>query len=334
MPKVQQGVNDLYTWCLNNGRYGEQLIQEWTGMDEHNQQISMDNITYGSAKRVLWICREGHEWVTRIYDRTRSKSAGCPHCSVQRGINDLYTWCLRNGERGQQLLNEWVDLDENSDPISIYDVSYGSSKRVQWMCSNGHIWTEAVGKRTHGKQDCPYCKEQYKEKQYYQNLKNIKRPRNKESIRLGTWCSTHGALGAQLRAEWVGLDENNKPISMSEIAVSSNHRVMWRCEKGHIWLEGVIDRIHRTSKCPFCSVERNKAEKQQKIGKQQKQVKPMSLLDWCLRRGAYGKQLMDEWNYRTPDNRPFGMEKESFESKTVVFWRCKNGHCWSKAKQH
>ena len=39
MPKAQpqQGINDLYTWCLNNGEWGQQLLQEWTGFDENNQ---------------------------------------------------------------------------------------------------------------------------------------------------------------------------------------------------------------------------------------------------------------------------------------------------------
>ena len=29
MGKLQQGVNDLYTWCLNNGAFGQKLLSEW-----------------------------------------------------------------------------------------------------------------------------------------------------------------------------------------------------------------------------------------------------------------------------------------------------------------
>ncbi len=36
---VIQGENDLYTWCLFNGEYGQQLIREWVGIDEDNQII-------------------------------------------------------------------------------------------------------------------------------------------------------------------------------------------------------------------------------------------------------------------------------------------------------
>ena len=31
MSRLQKGVNDLKTWCLANGEFGEQLISEWTG---------------------------------------------------------------------------------------------------------------------------------------------------------------------------------------------------------------------------------------------------------------------------------------------------------------
>lgn len=39
MGKLQQGVNDSYTWCLNNGLRGQQIISEWTGLDDNNQPL-------------------------------------------------------------------------------------------------------------------------------------------------------------------------------------------------------------------------------------------------------------------------------------------------------
>lgn len=30
MSQVITGQNNLYTWCLQNGEYGQQLLSEWT----------------------------------------------------------------------------------------------------------------------------------------------------------------------------------------------------------------------------------------------------------------------------------------------------------------
>ena len=62
MGKLQPGVNDLYTWCINSGALGQQLISEWTGITEDNQPISMNGVARGSDKKVKWRCSKGHEW--------------------------------------------------------------------------------------------------------------------------------------------------------------------------------------------------------------------------------------------------------------------------------
>lgn len=118
MPRVEQGVNDLYTWCLNNGAFGQQLINEWVGLDETNQQILMDSVARASNKKVKWKCNHGHEWCVAINNRTASKT-GCPYCSgnLVSPENSLKTWCLNNGAWGQRLLREWTGLDENNQPL-------------------------------------------------------------------------------------------------------------------------------------------------------------------------------------------------------------------------
>lgn len=79
MSKVQQGVNDLYTWCLNNGEFGQRLINEWTGLDENDIKVDMDSVSSGSHKRVKWRCNNGHEWIVDIHNRTNNKTK-CAYC--------------------------------------------------------------------------------------------------------------------------------------------------------------------------------------------------------------------------------------------------------------
>ncbi len=151
MAKLEQGINDLYTWCINNGDWGKRLISEWVGLYEDNQPVSMDDISYGSAKKVKWRCDQGHTWSAVVSSRTGTKTR-CPYCSQERnseltakcklkiGINDLYTWCRNNGEFGQQLIREWTGLDEHDNTIKMDEVAKASKKRVKWKCSKGHEW--------------------------------------------------------------------------------------------------------------------------------------------------------------------------------------------------
>ena len=78
--RIANSENNLKTWCLNNGSWGQQIIKEWTGLDENNEPISMDSLAKASSKKVKWRCSKGHEWIAQIAKRTANKT-GCPHCS-------------------------------------------------------------------------------------------------------------------------------------------------------------------------------------------------------------------------------------------------------------
>ena len=45
-----------------------------------NGDLKPEDFTWGSAKKVWWICSKGHEWDAIISSRTRG--SGCPYCSA------------------------------------------------------------------------------------------------------------------------------------------------------------------------------------------------------------------------------------------------------------
>lgn len=227
MGRLQKGINDLKTWCEENGEWGQQLIQEWVGLDEFGNKISMEDITCKNARKVQWRCSNSHRWIARISNRTYLKQ-GCPYCLGQRVSikNSLKTWCQNNSKYGQQLLQEWTGLDENNNSIDIAEVSYASTKKVQWRCSKGHKWLATIANRTFGR-GCPYC-----------FSTNIVR----EDNRLDKWCQNNKEFGKQLIQEWVGLDENDNPIDINKIAKASGKKVQWKCKDGHTWTARISDR--------------------------------------------------------------------------------------------
>lgn len=75
------GKNDLLTWCNNNGEYGKQIIEEWTGLDECGKHIDIGSIACASSSKVMWKCKQGHIWAATIHHRTSKYRTKCPKCS-------------------------------------------------------------------------------------------------------------------------------------------------------------------------------------------------------------------------------------------------------------
>ena len=71
--KVLEGFNDLATVC-------PEVAAQWH--PEMNGTLTPQQVTAGSNRRVWWICPEGHDWRTAVYNRTgRNKRTGCPVCA-------------------------------------------------------------------------------------------------------------------------------------------------------------------------------------------------------------------------------------------------------------
>lgn len=137
----------------------------------------------------------------------------------------LYDWCIENNY--SILLNEW-DYDLNE--ITPKDVSWGTHKKVYWVCSKcGNIYLSSIVKRTIGR-NCPICAG--------------------KKVILG--YNDFATLCPNLLKEW---DFSKNVISPYEITKGSNKKVWWVCPKGHSY-EAVVNirtRENKPSSCPFCS---------------------------------------------------------------------------------
>ena len=122
------------------------LATEWNY--EKNGNLSPENLTAHSNKKVWWKCKNGHEWQAIINDRTRGN--GCPYCSGLRlikGKNDLQTI-------NPILASEW-NYEKNAE-LTPAQVFPNSNKKVWWKCKKGHEWEAKIQNRNNGR-GCPYC---------------------------------------------------------------------------------------------------------------------------------------------------------------------------------
>ncbi len=127
-----------------------EISSEW----HPDNETSSNNITCYSHKKVWWICSEcgygkNKEWFAMISGRT-SAGNGCPACSG---------FVVSNNNRLSllfpEIASEWHPT-KNGD-LTPNNTSYGSDKKIWWLCSNGHEYFSSIGNRTMGKTACPRC---------------------------------------------------------------------------------------------------------------------------------------------------------------------------------
>jgi len=120
------------------------LAREWHALK--NPDLTPEEVTPGSGKKVWWICKEGHEWEAVIY--SRSRGSGCPVCSQAKlsGFTDLAS------ERS--LIKEWHPVKNGT--LDPRDVKLGYNRKVWWICENGHEWQATVKRRLRDS-GCPSC---------------------------------------------------------------------------------------------------------------------------------------------------------------------------------
>ena len=247
MARLQKGVNDLETWCLNNGEFGQKLMTEWTGMCDDGSHYRIDEVSRGSHKKFKWRCSKEHEWFAKINDRTAYKT-DCPYCyKTNRGEivsksklsneNSLKTWCLNSGSWGKQLLSEWTGECTDGKHYKIDEIAKASNKKLKWICSKGHEWLTTVNNRTSQKQGCPYC--------------SGRRVSNENSLK--NWCLNNGSWGKQLMSEWTGICEDGNHYKIAEVAKASAKKFKWICSKGHEWYAQVNSRTQYKTGCPYCT---------------------------------------------------------------------------------
>ena len=192
-----------------------------------NGYVTPQMISYASGRKVWWLGKCGHTWQMSVDSRNRG--FGCPFCSGKRilaGFNDLQT-------THPVLMQEW-DYKKNVS-ITPDAISYGSNKKVWWICNEGHSYQATPSNRAFGKA-CPICGKEKRARSRHLNY-----IANNDCVDI-----TH----PHLCDEWnVKL---NGDILPSMVTRGSNFKAWWNCEKGHNYQSTVANRVAGKG-CPICS---------------------------------------------------------------------------------
>ena len=138
-------------------------------------------------------------------------------------------YTVKNGhsisEIDPQLLSEW-DYDKNTVPPD--QISYGSGRKVHWICSKCFSEFEASPNKRHHGRGCPYCAGQ-KIKRGYNDL---------------------ATMSPLLAKEW-DYEKNNK--TPEEVTAKGGGPAFWKCSVcGYEWGPVNISDRYRGTGCPQC----------------------------------------------------------------------------------
>ena len=128
-----------------------ELLREWH--PTKNGELKPDEVTHGSHKKVWWLCPKGHPYDSVIKNRTRKdRPSGCPYCSGNKVSDENNLLFLF-----PKIASEWHPT-KNGD-LKPYEVTYGSYKKVWWLCPKDHSYESRIGSRTGKKPTgCPHCR--------------------------------------------------------------------------------------------------------------------------------------------------------------------------------
>ncbi len=193
------------------------LLEYW---DYSKNKIKPNEVTLGSAKKVWWLCPD----CGSSYDMTVVNKVGgqqCSYCS-SRKVNHTNSLLTKNPE----ISSQWHP-SKNGD-LTPNDVLPNSSKKVWWICKNGHEWNSTIKGRNNGA-GCPIC---YKFCDTDDNSLSTNRP--------------------DIASEW--HPTLNGDLTPYNVKVNSGRKVWWKCEHGHEW-EAIISSRTRENgnNCPICS---------------------------------------------------------------------------------
>ena len=127
---------------------------------EKNNDLTPDNISCGSKKKVWWICPKCKKsFNAAISKRTVADEYYCPQCMhIRAGKKHSSLVANKNGsitKTNPSLALEW-NYEKNNGLIPD-NFSYGSGKKVWWKCSKcNYEWEAIIYNRTRGR-GCPNC---------------------------------------------------------------------------------------------------------------------------------------------------------------------------------
>lgn len=288
-----------------------ELAKQWDY--EKNGDLTPETVSYGSNKKVWWICSKcGQSYQKRIGNRTAPskysvESDKCPICLgrvIIPGVNSL------KAKYPDIIAREW-DFEKNTiDPDTI---SPHYRQKMWWRCPIGHSYDSLPGNKIqHTGGDCPYC----------------------SSNRLCKETSL-GYVNPELAKEW--HPTKNGVLTPFDVFASTNKYIWWQCPTcGHEWRSQCSNRNVGKRGCPNCAKGRSSSVPEQLLYRCVKKFFPEAIsrhivdkeeIDVFIPSLNIGFEY-DGQRYHNQSKLPKDIAKtKRLISKGIILYRFREGDC-------
>lgn len=320
------------------------LSLEWDY--ETNQSLTPNDVSKGSSRIVWWICSKGHKWKASI--ASRNSGACCPYCSNKKTNEDN---CLATTH--PQLLKEWHPFKNIS--IDPYSVTYGSTKKVWWICERGHDYETSIYSKSRKNVGCTVCNKQtsFPEQAIYYYLKTIFKDAqnvfdfkiNKKRVEADIYIPSLSTV-IEYDGEYYHRKRKSNDLEKNKDFISIGLDVIRIREKGLEIFQGIYCLLHDSSKRDnlntiILSILEYLLSKHEfdkimidNIGKLKIETEKdantiMNNYMKNLKEKSFihtAPELLKEWDYEK--NEGINPEMFSHGSDQKVGWICEKGHRW------
>lgn len=206
--------------------HNPELLSEWDYEANEARGLTPD-ISYGSNRKAIWICPEGHHYEASIHKRT-VKKVGCSYCAGRKilvGSTDLAT---THPEIAQEL-----NVEESGFDATMVSAGNVTADAV-WNCPKcGNVYAMRVWERTTGS-GCPKCARKISDLAARMPRKGV--------------TFAEGAP-KELLAQWSPKNDRQP----EDLALHSTYRALWVCPNCHHEWEATVTNRVGGSGCPRCS---------------------------------------------------------------------------------
>jgi len=320
-----------------------ELAKEWHPVK--NEDLTPNDVTVSSHKKVWWQCEKGHEWKSHISNR--SKGTGCPECSKElrtsfpeQAIYFYLKSIFTDSLNGYKYDDKWeidvfvpsLNLGIEYDGVYFHDENRTSDfEKEKYLVDKG-LSVLRVKEVSIKKKEC-YLKDNviFLNARFSRQLLNkaiklcigyisenithiaydididIEQDRN-EIYELYIQNEKRNSLLShypELSEQWHPI--KNLSVRPDMVRPGSGKKVWWQCEKNHEWEATIASRAKGIG-CPFCS------------GKRASDENNLQFLN---------PDLAEQWHHTKNVN--LTPHDVTAKSNKKVWWQCEKGHEWEAA---
>lgn len=211
---VQVGINDLASQA-------PEIAAEWH--PSKNGNLFPTDVMMRSSQSVWWQCPKGHEWETKILNRT-VQNGGCNEC---KQYNNKH----KEKEQSLQVTHPELALQwhpTKNEKLTPAQVTSAARQDIWWLGECGHEWKSRVGIRARQGSGCPVC----------------------AGLSIVEGYNDLVTTYPEIASQWHPTANGN--LTAQQVTAGSNKNIWWIGNCGHEWQTTVYNR-ERGKGCPVCS---------------------------------------------------------------------------------